>query len=292
MEKHKNPMQTSRKPLRTLLAALAMTLTLASFASPAQAGRGSSYSRVMSAIRTNNADVIISELERAERLICGACVDPVMALIDHEDYRIREVAAWWFARRPAQKVELVDVATARLYADDAVLARNGADILGTFRMRTAIPALAFAASRQDLPPMARAAAIRAIGTISHPEGQPAIVAAMADQAVEVRVEAVRSYRELRGLRDGAALVALLGDANADVRREAAAAIGYFAPAAARAPLETMLASDSDELARRNAAWSLGEIGAVASRPALDAAVAKDASSLVRSVARAAISKLR
>jgi HEAT repeat protein len=248
----------------------------------AHAGRGSSYGQIMTAIRTGNADVIISELERAERLPCGSCVEPVMALIDSEDYRVREVAAWWFARRPAQKTELIDVATARLYADDSVLARNAADVLGTFRLKSSLPVLAMAAARTDLAPEARVAAVRAIGTISHPDGPDA----------SVRVEAVRSYRFMRGTPDGAPLVALLSDASAEVRREAAAAMGHFKTPAARAALETIVAGDTDELARRNAAWSLGEIGSAASRAVLTQAVANDASSLVRGVAKASLTRLR
>jgi HEAT repeat protein len=276
------------------LLAFALVLAAATFAAPgaAHAGRGSSYGQIMGAIQTGNADVIISELERAERLPCGACIEPVMGLLDSDDYRVREVAAWWFARRPAQKGELVDVATARLYADDPVLARNGADILGTFRMKAAIPTLAFAAARTDLAPEARVAAIRAIGTIAHPDGFPALVKAMTDADATVRREAIRSYRAMRGTPDGAPLTALLADANVEVRREAAAAVGHFKNPGARVALETILAGDSDELTRRNAAWSLGELGLAGSRAALEKASSDDASSLVRPVARASARKLR
>jgi len=277
---------------RSLLVLALMLVAAVAAPRAAHAGRGSSYGQIMSAIRSGNADAIISELERAERLPCGACIEPVMGLLDSEDYRVREVAAWWFARRPAQKTELVDVATARLYADDPVLARNGADILGTFRMRAALPALAFAAARTDLAPEARVAAIRAIGTIAHPDGFPALVKAMTDGDATVRAEAVRSYRVMRGTPDGAPLTALLADANVDVRREAAAAVGHFKNAGARAALETIVAGDSDELTRRNAAWSLGELGLAASRATLEQAAAQDASSLVRSVAKASMRKLR
>jgi HEAT repeat protein len=271
-----------------LVAAAAVSLSLR----VAHAGRGSSYGQIMTAIRTGNADVIISELERAERLPCGACIEPVMALLDSDDYRVREVAAWWFARRPAQKTELVDVATARLYADDAVLARNAADILGTFRLKSSIPVLAMAAARTDLAPEARAAAVRAIGTISHPDGLPALATAMHDSDASVRLEAARAYRFMRGTGDGAPLVGLLADASTEVRREAAAVIGHFRTPAARAALEARVAGDVDELTRRNAAWSLGEIGDAASRPVLTQAAANDASALVRGFARASLTKLR
>jgi HEAT repeat protein len=276
--------------LKTLAAAATLAATIAA-PTAAHAGRGSSNGQIQSAIATGNADVIISELERAERLVCGACVDTVMPLIDSDDYRIREVAAWWFARRPAQKAELIDVATARLYADDAVLARNAADVLGTFRLKSSIPVLAMAAARTDFAAETRAAAVRAIGTISHPDGLPALSLAMKDGDAGVRLEAVRAYRTMRGQPDGAPIVALLGDADATVRREAAATVGYFRTVAARPALEAVLAGDTDELARRNAAWALGQVGQAASRAVLETAAANDASSLVRSVAKASISKL-
>src|SRR5688572_19927169 len=96
---------------------LSMFVLASLLSADAFAGRGSSTSQIKSAIRSGNADAIISELERAERLVCGACIDPVMELLDHDDYRVREAAAWWFARRPSLKAYLTDLATARLYAE-------------------------------------------------------------------------------------------------------------------------------------------------------------------------------
>jgi HEAT repeat protein len=271
---------------------LALTLVAGLVPSVAQAGRGSSYSQIMSAIQTGNADVISFELERAERLVCGACVEPVMNLLDSDDARIREVAAWWFARRPAQKAEIHDLAVARLYADDSTLARNAADALGTFRHPQALPALAYAAGRTDLSAEARAHAVQAVGTIGHPAGLPTVVAAMQDGDATVRLAAVRAYDSLRGDRDAAPVVALVGDADVTVRREAIGVVGRYRQAAARPALEVVLTSDNDEMARRNAAWALGMIGDEASRAVLTAAAKGDASSLVRSVATAAITRLR
>lgn len=286
----------NQKLLRAgVLSVLSVLAVAATMTPPAEAGRGASLSSISSAIRSGNADAIISELERAERLVCGSCVEPVMALLDSDDYRIREVASWWFARRPAQKAEIRDLSIARLYGTDATLARNGADALGTFRHPDALPALAYAASRTDLSAEARAAAVRALGTISHRDGAPAIVAAMGDTDATVRAEAVKAYYALRGVTDGAPLLALLADADVDVRRLATGVVGTLASlqtvAGARAALEAALASDPDTQVRRNAAWALGQIGDAAARPALQAAVAGDASALVRSVARAAIAGL-
>jgi HEAT repeat protein len=280
-----------RANMRIILSIAVVALGL-SFAGEAQAGRGSTYSQIRSAIQTGNADVITFELERAERIVCGACIEPVMGLLDSDDYRIREVAAWWFARRPAQKEELHDMAVARLYADDAVRARNAADWLGTFRHPKALPALAYAASRMDFPADTRAAAVRAMGTIGARSAEPAVVTSLSDPDAVVRLEAVRSYWALRGPRDGAPIAALVADADVLVRREAVAVVGHFRFAPARAALEQALASDPDALVRRNAAYALGKIGDVASRPALLAAMDGDSSSLVRGVAKGALANLR
>ena len=108
--------------MRKTIIVLSLLVSTSAFA-----GRGSSTSAIKSAIRSNNADAIVSELERAEKLICAACVEPVMALLDHEDYTVREAAAWWFARRPALKAEIYDLSVARLYVADSTEARNAAE---------------------------------------------------------------------------------------------------------------------------------------------------------------------
>jgi HEAT repeat protein len=266
-------------------------VALSLISSSAFAGRGSSTSAIQSAIRSNNADAIISELERAERLVCGACVEPVMALLDHEDYRVREAAAWWFARRPAIKAEVFDLSVARLYAADSIEARNAADALGPFRHPDAITALTFASTRTDFSAEARAAAVKALGTIGSRLAYTAIVDALDDSDATVRAAAANAYAELRGTSTGDELAPLAGDPDVSVRRQAIAHLGRFATASARTQLEAAL-SDSDALVRRNAAWALGRIGDAASRPALQAVADNDESNVVRSIATAALRSLR
>src|SRR5688572_2758596 len=110
-------------------------------ASTALAGRGGSYGRIATAIASNDADTIIAELERAERMACARCVGPVMELLDHDDYRVREVAAWWFARRPMLKAAITMQSLARIAGSDGEAAAKAADVLGTFRHPAVIPAL-------------------------------------------------------------------------------------------------------------------------------------------------------
>ena len=93
-------MRNVKKTGTTVLSStLAIGLMVASLSGTAQAGRGGSYQAIQSAIAANSVDAIQAELERAEHLVCAGCTDMVLPLVDHLDSRVRQVAAWWLARR-------------------------------------------------------------------------------------------------------------------------------------------------------------------------------------------------
>jgi HEAT repeat protein len=277
--------------LRTqlLVATLALGALVAS-ASTASAGRGGSAAKIRNAINSSSQDAIIAELERAERLVCDDCIAPVMGLLQDDRYEVREAAAWWFARRPVMKKALAEQSTADLAGSDSEMARNAADILGTFRHPSAVPALSAAVVRSDLSAEARQHAARALGRIGHPDGSPALESALADSDADVRLEALDAWIAIRGQNTAVAAVDLVGDADARVRAKAAAVIGEMREASGRVALEQQLANDDSATARRNAAWALGQIGDEASRTVLEAAK-EDASSLVRMTAKSALYKL-
>lgn len=277
----------THKITKLLVAAVAMV----ALGGTASAGRGGSAAKIQNAINTSSTDAIIAELERAERLICDACIAPVMDLLDHDRYEIREAAAWWFARRPAMKIMLTERSVDDLAGSDSRLARNAADVLGTFRHPIAIPALAAAVTRTDLSAEARRHIVRALGTIGHRDANTAIEEAMADGDATVRAEALLAWAAIRNQASAATAAGLLSDEDAVVRGHAAAVVGQFREASARAALEAQLASDESAIVRRNAAWALGRIGDAQSRDALEAAT-DDPSSLVRMTAQSAIYKLR
>jgi hypothetical protein len=276
--------------IRTNFLAAAVVGLLTFTGGTADAGRGGSAARIQNAVNTGSVDAIIAELERAERLICDACTPTVLDLIDHDRYELREAGAWWIARRPALKVQLTQRSTADLTGNDSRLARNAADVLGTFRHPQAIPALAAAAARTDLSAEARMAAVRALGTIAHRNANPALAAAMGDSDATVRLAAATSWLQVRKQQGAAPLVALVGDDDRQVRTKAAAVIGELRDGSGRAALEAALAGDADANVRRNAAWALGRIGDAQSRPALQAATT-DVSPLVRQTAKAALAQL-
>jgi len=282
-------MKTHTMIPKTLIAAAGLA-ALAFVAGPAHAGNGSSSDAIRRAIKTNVPTIIEGELETAEQLVCGGCIEMVMELLDHSDYAVREVAGWWFARRPMQAREITERSQAHLLGNDSIKARNAADVLGAFEHPAAIPALAAAAVRTDLDAEARAAAVRALGLIAHSDANPALVSAMQDSDAGVRARAVEAWLAIRHQTDAAAVVVLVADSDVKVRRLAAGVVGSLREAAGRTALEQQLAADTDAVTRRNAAWALGRIGDSASRTALEAATA-DESGLVRMTARNALRQL-
>ncbi len=278
--------------IRNALIAAACTFTLVGAMPEADAGRGGSPGVIRSAIRSNNADAIISALEQSENIPCNSdCMGMVMDLLDNDDYRIRQVASWWFARRPAQMKEVAELATAWLTTGTSVDARNGADILGTFGHAKYIQTLTTASQKSGLDGQARAAIVKALGDIANMAANPVVASAMTDNDASVRLSAVTAWKNMLKQTTAEPVVALVDDGDVLVRRAAIATVGHFRTSDARVALENILASDTDSAARRNAAWALGRIGDAASREALRAA-STDASSLVRTTARVAMGKLR
>ena len=109
-------MHTNKTMKLAVVAFLGISLAAAG---TAVAGRGSSPQAVRWPFASGSPDAIKSELERAEHLVCVSCVDMVMPLIDNNDQGIRQVAAWWLARRGvARTVRVRD-------ADPAGAARLG-----------------------------------------------------------------------------------------------------------------------------------------------------------------------
>ena len=285
---------------RSVLRYMVVAAALLGSVGTAYAGRGSSPGAIQGAIASGSVEAIESELERAEGLVCHVCVQLVRPLIDHEDARVRRVAAWWLARRglrPELSLEMVQ----RLSAPDSRLARNAADVLGQIRAYKSIPALGAALNNPVFNTEARAAMARALGAIGDKEGQAALMVAMKAPEGDVRAAALEGVRQLRGYDDPAVGLAPLDDADENVRVQAIYTIAMTRSMAARSPaldalarkLAQLVATDASELVRKKAAWALGEIGASASvaGAALERAATSDASPFVKSLATAALAKL-
>lgn len=276
------------KTIRTQLAAVA--LVLAAVVHPAIAGVGGSAEKIRAAVASGSVDAIIAEVERAEGLACDECIQLVTNLTEDARYPVREVAAWWFAKRPAMKAMLAEQFDRELVSGGAVAVRNAADFLGATMSYTALPNLDVAI-RRDVGAEAKLAIVRAIGVLGSNRGDAALTVAMADRDAGVRAAAARAWRDLYDQTGAAPVIGLLGDADANVRAEAATTVGGLRAADARARLEALVVSDPSPVVRRNAAWALGKLGQAASRDALTRA-SGDASSLVRMTARASLGLLR
>jgi HEAT repeat protein len=276
---------------KLVLTVLSSTLAVAAASAPALAGRGGSPQAIKSAIDANSVDAIQAELERAEHLVCAGCTDMVVPLVDHLNYRVRQAAAWWLARRGASRQVYVSMLT-RLSQGDSVKARNAADVLGEFRAASSIPALSAALSNPIFSGEARAAMAHALGQIGRGDVAAPLTQALSDGDPLVKAASLKALRDVDGFHDGMAAAPLTKDADAIVRAEAATTIGMLHTKAGASTLVAAL-SDGDPVVRKKAAWALGEIGAQASvaGPALATAAANDPNAFVRSIAQIAISKL-
>ena len=261
-------------------------------AGTAVAGRGSSPQAVQRAIASGSPDAIKSELERAEHLVCVSCVDMVKPLIDNQNQGIRQVAAWWLARRGVVRSVRVEMLN-RLAQPDSTAARNAADVLGELRTPSSIPALSAALANPLFTSEARAHMAQALGRISRPAVVAPLTSVLAGTDGVVKVAAMQALQSIPALRDGNAVAPLLVDGDVAVRAEAATTLGMFHDANGTAALVTALQNDDSPAVRKNAAWALGEIRAntTVAGPALQNAAANDASPFVRSLAASALTRL-
>jgi len=271
---------------------IAFALLLAFGTGTAQAGRGGSPQLIKSAISANSVDAIQAELERSEYLVCAACTDLVVPLVDHADYRVRKVAAWWLARRGASRQVYLSMLQ-RLGQPESLLARNAADILGELGYPSSIPALSAALSNPIFTADARAAMARALGSIARPSAAAGLISALGASEPAVKAAAVSALRDVEGFTNAAVAEGLLTDADEEVRAQAAMTFGALRSTTGAATLAGILGSDPSESVRKKAAWALGEMRAPAAVAAagLQHAATSDTSPLVRSIAGAAIAKL-
>jgi HEAT repeat protein len=269
---------------------LAAVAFLLAASAPAFAGKGGSAANINAAVASSSVDAIIAEVERAEKLMCDACIDTMTQLTAHPRYEVREVAAWWFAKRPTYHKLMADQFAAELVGGTSLEVRNAADFLGASSTFRALPQLR-AAIRRSVDRDAKLAIVRAVDALGNLGGNDVLTVAMADGDAKVRAAAVRAWRDIRGQKDAAPIVALLGDSDVSVRAEAATVVGGLKQATAAGALETLVVSDPSPIVRKNAAWALGKIGATSSRTAL-AEASNDASGLVRMTARASLTRLR
>jgi HEAT repeat protein len=270
------------------LAAVAVALLTAS---TANAGKGGSAQSIRTAVASGSQDSIIAEVERTEGLMCAECIDTVTALTEDNRYPVREVAAWWFAKRP----QLAALMAAQMEDDlklDSIHVRNAADFLGAIKEYKALPQLRAAMLNGSLDADAKLALVRAAGFMAHVSGNPILEAGMTDTDPGVRMAAIDAWRDVLHQNGNIGVVeARLADSDSQVRAHAATVVGAKHDMNARTTLEQLVVNDADPYVRRNAAYALGKLGSKDSAAALTIA-SGDASGLVKNVAKAALAALK
>jgi len=269
----------------------AVALMLAATSAPAFAGKGGSAAQIKDAVRSGSVDAIVAEVERAESLICEECMDTMVNLTEDSRFEVREVAAWWFAKRPGAKAIMVSQMKDDLAGADSLHVRNAADFVGRVREYSALPALRIAIKRTGLTADAKVAIVRAVGFMAHIDGNGILQQAMTDSEPTVRAAAITAWRDILGQTDVTPIVGMLTDSDAAVRAQAAIILGAYGSRAAREGLEGLVVTDKDPVVRRNAAWALGKIGSAQSTQALITA-SRDTSGLVSGYAKAALVNLK
>src|SRR4051794_18475686 len=114
--------------MKTMSKLLAVALTLA--ATSSFAGKGGSNAKIVAAIQSGSTDAIVAEVERAEGLMCSECVQTITNLTEDSRFAVREVAAWWFAKRPALAKTMSEQMKGELVSGDSIHVRNAADFVG------------------------------------------------------------------------------------------------------------------------------------------------------------------
>jgi len=277
--------------MTTFKSKLAAILFCSLVAVPAFAGKGGSNAAIQQAVSSGSVGAIIAEVERTEGLMCEECINTVTALTEHPKYEVREVAGWWFAKRPGLKAVMVDGFVADLANGDSVKVRNAADFLGAVVELKSLPALRATISRTGLSVEAKLALVRAVQKLAHPDGNPVLVAAMKDSDASVRAAAVAAWRDILRQTSATAVEPSLRDTDANVRAQAAAVVGAFKDMSAVTTLEYLVVNDTDPVVRRNSAWALGKLGSSSSRAALVTATS-DKSGLVSGVAKASLAVIK
>ncbi len=150
---------------------------------------------------------------------------------------------------------------------DSSLALRIAEAVYTVR-RVALYGLGYTASRRAADLLAgplglgdpdfrlRAVAVRSLGVLGFPDSVPRVLAALRDEAAEVRWTAAAVLGRLGDRRAVAPLIDLLDDENAEARRQAALGLGYLGASEAADALARLRDGDGDARVRAAAGYAV------------------------------------
>jgi HEAT repeat protein len=232
--------------------------------------------RMANAIRSASPTALTAMLEYGERVECFECIPLLEAkLLGSDNAKVREMAAWWLRRRPFGYGRAA-VAMRRVLTDDADAVRRirAAEALGEFLDVKGLPALERAALADQATDV-RISAVRALGRLNARGGRAVLAAALGDADAQVRRAALDQVLRINHWDDQAALVTRLSDEDASVRQRAAQLAGELRIESATPSLTTLLLEDASASVRQAAAWALGRVGGADAKQALTAARAQE-----------------
>lgn len=242
-----------------------------------------SIDAMVSVIDNGSTERLKATLEYGERVLCEACV-PLLSekLLESNDARVREMAAWWLRRQPfAAPMVLAKLRTTVRRSQSEELRARAAEALGEMMDPHALPDLVDAAL-EDKAASVRASAVRALARLNSEDAAATFADVLSDRSSEVRLAALDVLIRVGSFREYDTLLPLLGDSDANVRARAARLLGEHRVREAVTALSAMLRGDDSAAARRAAAWSLGRIGGEAAHKALLAASKKELNEQVSS----------
>ncbi|MFT3921497.1 MAG: HEAT repeat domain-containing protein [Myxococcales bacterium] len=228
-----------------------------------------SIAQMIATIQSGSPESLKATLEYGERVVCQECV-PLLEkkLLDSGVPRVREMSAWWLRRQPFAAPALVMRLRKLVRTDaDPVRRARAAEALGEFMDPFAVGELSDAAMA-DTDPKVRVAAVHAIARLNNDAGFAVLTDTLSDADTTVKIATLDELVNIGAFRDHGALIALLGDTNAEVRTRAARLCGEYRVAEAQTTLIAMLEGDSASQARKAAAWALGRVGAAEGQSAL------------------------
>jgi HEAT repeats len=236
-----------------------------------------------------NPTRLTAMLEYGERVECHACV-PILEerLLTDGNPEVREIAAWWLARRPFGFAAVYhDIRTVLESDGDETRRARAAEALGNFAEPAGVAHLGRALTT-DTSSAVRVAAIHGIAEINSPEGLTFISTALGDSDAAVQAAALQMITRVNFFDDYDAIIPLLAHADGTMRRRAATVIGSLRVEAAVTALAAVLRGDTDSGARREAAWALGRIGGAAAEVALSEVLASNPPAEVRNAINVAM----
>jgi HEAT repeat protein len=232
--------------------------------------------RMANAIRSASPTALTAMLEYGERVECFECIPLLEAkLLGSDNAKVREMAAWWLRRRPFGYGRAA-VSMRRVLTEDSDVVRRSraAEALGEFLDVNGLPALEQAAMADQATDV-RISAVRALGRLNARGGRAVLAAALGDADAQVRRAALDQVLRVNHWEDRAALVARLSDEDVSVRQRAAQLAGEFRIQGATSPLTTLLLEDPSAIVRQAAAWALGRLGGADAKQALTTARAEE-----------------